>query len=194
MRGRRGERAGRVGARHGRPGLIGRHRRVGLRACSLNGPSSPRARLAVTLAPCNSPAARLQAFPRVRHGDGQARAAKSQVFPPTRHGDGQARVHGRTEDLEGQGRVIQVQVLGLAFRPEGGPCRPVARPRSHRLSLVCDDETHCGWFFGRGLKLTLELLYRIFPHIHGNANRFLCLTFQVKHYDKLMSYYGFTSS
>ena len=133
MRGRRGERAGRVGARHGRPGLIGRDRRVGLRACSLNGPSSPRARLAVTLAPCNSPAARLQAFPRVRHGDGQARAAKSQVFPPTRHGDGQARVHGRTEDLEGQGRVIQVQVLGLAFRPEGGPCRPVARPRSHRL-------------------------------------------------------------
>ena len=142
MRGRRGERDGRVGARHGRPGLIGRDRRVGLRACSLNGPSSPRARLAVTLAPCNSPAAKLQVFPRVRHGDGQARAAKSQVFPPTRHGDGQARVHGRTEDLEGQGRVIQVQVLGLAFRPEGGPFRPVARPSSHRLSCSLGQERH----------------------------------------------------
>ena len=124
MRGRRGERDGRGGARHGRPGLIGRDRRVGLRACSLNGPSSPRARLAVTLAPCNSP------------------AAKSQVFPPTRHGDGQARVHGRTEDLEGQGRVIQVQVLGLAFRPEGGPFRPVARPSSHHLSCSLGRERH----------------------------------------------------
>ena len=112
MRGRLGERDGRVGARHGRPGLTGRDRQVGLRACSLNGPSLLRARPAEPLAP----------------------AAKLQVLPRVRHGDGQAREKGRMEELEGKARVIHAQTLGLAFRPEDGPFRPLAQRGGHRLS------------------------------------------------------------